>query len=386
MQNSFRFLDLLYYFLKLGAFKFGGPPALVHAMKQDLIIERKWFSQRDFNMGLSLAQMAPGPLASQLAIYFGWKKKGVWGAAFVLTIFVAPSFVLVCWLAHYYNTHQQLSWLKATTTGASGCVMALMLRGAFSLAQGTNFRNPVQLLILMGSAIFTVLFQSEIAWIFLVAGLLSWWHASHVKNKSLKSLFFLPLVFGLFQANTAKAGLSIEQVFESLHWKMFRYFFETGALVFGSGSVIIPFLYAGVVSDFHWLTEKQFLDALLVGMITPGPVVITVAFVGYLVSGLSGALVSLVGIFLPCFLFVVIPAPFFEKLSHKGDFEDFIHGLSIAASGAILGAAWLVAQKTLTTPLTLGVFFACLLTIWKFKRIPDPLLILASALVGYVFI
>ncbi|MGE3974233.1 MAG: chromate efflux transporter [Bdellovibrionales bacterium] len=386
MNPIFQLKDLLLYFLKLGAVRFGGPAALVQTMRQDLIFEKKWFSERDYQVGLALAQMAPGPLASQLAIYFGWKKSGFWGGFFVLIAFALPAFLLVCLLAHFYSLYQDFSWLKAVTIGASGCVMALMMKSAIQLAKGVPLKDPIYLFILCASALATVIFKSELGWIFIISGVIAWAHQHYKKQKGLKSLILFFFSISFLHSTTSEAQNFWDAIRESMDWKLFQYFFEVGALVFGSGSVIIPFLYTGVVHEFHWLSEMQFLDAMMVGMLTPGPMVITVAFVGYLVEGFSGAFLSCLGIFLPCFLFVVFPAPFFEKMSEHNDLSAALEGMSVAATGAILGAVWMVAQKTFQHPVTVAVFIICALILWKGKKVPDPLLILGSALTGWIFI
>ena len=165
-------------------------------------------------------------------------------------------------------------------------------------------------------------------------------------------------------------------------WRLLGFFSKAGAMVFGSGLAIVPFLYGGVVREYHWLNERQFMDAVAVAMITPGPVVITVAFIGYLVRGLWGATLAAVGVFLPVYLFVVIPSPWFKKHAKDPGLNAFVKGVTAAATGAIAGACVVLAKRAivdlptaLIAVLTLGVLF-------KTKKVPEPLIILAAGLSG----
>jgi chromate transport protein ChrA len=165
-------------------------------------------------------------------------------------------------------------------------------------------------------------------------------------------------------------------------WTIAWYFTEAGAFVFGSGLAIVPFLHGGVVERFHWLNDRQFLDAVAVAMITPGPVVITVAFIGYLVAGLAGAVVAALGTFLPCYLFTVIPAPHFRRLSKNKSIKAFVDGVTAAATGAIAGAAFVLGRRALFDLPTVLICAATLLTIIKVKKLPEPVVILAAGAVG----
>src|SRR5262249_10090469 len=161
------------------------------------------------------------------------------------------------------------------------------------------------------------------------------------------------------------------------------YFAEAGAFVFGSGLAIVPFLYGGVVERFHWLSERQFLDAVAVAMITPGPVVITVAFIGYLVAGLLGALLAAIGVFLPCYLFVIIPAPYFRRIAKNRQIKAFVDGVTAAATGAIAGAAFVLGRRAVVDIPTLLILASTYLVLDKAKKVPEPLVILAAGVIGF---
>ncbi len=303
--------DLLLYFLRLGTFGFGGPIALAGYMQRDLVEERHWISKEDYLEGLALAQLAPGPLAAQLAIYLGWVRFGFLGATLVAFAFVLPSFLMVIGLSVFYLRFGGLSWMQGAFYGIGAAVIAIIGRSAYKLTKTTLGKDRLLWLIFVVSAVVTAWTESEIVWLFLIAGVLGLLAATTAKRWGTRAAMFLPGLPPWFFS-----GLHGPASVETLS-RLFWYFAEAGAFVFGSGLAIVPFLHGGVVNSFHWLTERQFLDAVAVAMITPGPVVITVAFIGYLVAGLGGASIAALGTFLPCYLFVVIPAPYFRRYAQN---------------------------------------------------------------------
>jgi chromate transporter len=178
------------------------------------------------------------------------------------------------------------------------------------------------------------------------------------------------------------AGLSGHPAPDATLWRIAAYFAEAGAFVFGSGLAIVPFLHGGVVQRFGWLDERQFLDAVAVAMITPGPVVITVGFIGYLVAGLAGAVVAAAATFLPCYLFTVIPAPHFHRLSRNRALKAFVDGVTAAATGAIAGAVFVLGRRALVDVTTVGLAVATLVVLIRLRRVPEPLLIACAAVLG----
>src|SRR6266403_4195769 len=311
--------DFLLYFLRLGALGFGGPIALAGYMQRDLVERRRWISRQDYVEGLALAQLAPGPLAAQLAIYLGWVRGGVTGATLVGVAFVLPSFVMVLALSTLYLRYGGRAWMQCAFYGIGAAVIAIIARSAYKLVRMTLARDALLWVLFAVSALVTASTESEVIWVFLLCGVA----ALAVKTRGRlprprASLVLAPLWLMTGLHGVAAPGLLL---------RLFTYFAEAGAFVFGSGLAIVPFLYGGVVGDFHWLTERQFLDAVAVAMITPGPVVITVGFIGYLVAGPAGAVVAALGTFLPCYLFTVIPAPHFKRWSRVGGVRAFVDGV-----------------------------------------------------------
>jgi chromate transporter len=362
---------LILYFLRLGSLGFGGPIALTGAMQRDLVERRRWFTPDEYLRGLALAQLAPGPLAAQLAIYLGWARDGIIGGTLVGIAFILPSFVIVLALSAVYVRLQGLIWMQAAFYGVGAAEIAIIVRSAVKLTRMTLKRDPLLWIAFSVVTIFTALTEREIIWLFLLCGL-----AVFALRRAAP-----PPAAAMVIAPWLLTGIRGIAEWPTL-WRIGLYFTEAGAFVFGSGLAIVPFLYGGVVEQYHWLTQREFLDAVAVAMITPGPVVITVAFIGYLVAGPLGATVAAIGVFLPCYLFVIIPAPYYERYATKKGISDFVSGVTAAAAGAIAGAAFVLGRRALIdwTTVAICVITFALLT-WT-KRIPEPLLIAAAALAG----
>jgi len=344
-------------------------------MQRDLVEERHWFSDEEYRDGLALAQLAPGPLAAQLAIYLGWARGGAHGAALVGLAFVLPSFVMVLALALAYLRYGGLAWMQGAFYGIGAAVIAIIARSAFKLTRLTLGRDVLLWGLFAVAALVTAWTESEIVWVFLGAGALAVLARSAQLGRRSRILGLVLLPPGLL------TGLSGPAPDETL-WRIGWYFAEAGSFVFGSGLAIVPFLHGGVVREFGWLSERQFLDAVAVAMITPGPVVITVGFIGYLVAGPAGAVVAALGTFLPCYLFTVIPAPHFRRWSQNDNIRAFVNGVTAAATGAIAGAAYVLGRRAIVDAGTLAIAAVALLVAWRFRRVPEPLMIVAAGIVG----
>jgi chromate transporter len=366
--------ELLLYFLRLGTFGFGGPIALAGYMQRDLVERRRWILKQDYLEGLALAQLAPGPLAAQLAIYLGWVRARVLGASLVSLAFVAPSFLMVLGVSALYVAYGGLPWMQGVFYGIGAAVIAIIARSVAKLVTLTLARDRLLWLIFLVSGIVTAWTEQEILWIFLAGGIAT------LLVRSPPGWLRLGGAAGLL-APPLFGGLAGPATFPVL-WKIFWFFTTAGAVVFGSGLAIVPFLHGGVVVDFHWLDERQFLDAVAVAMITPGPVVITVAFIGYLVAGLPGATVAALGVFLPCYLFVIVPAPYYRRWARIPQIKSFVDGVTAAATGAIAGAAYVLGRRALIDLPTAGIFVLTLLALVKLRKVPEPVVIVAAGIAG----
>jgi len=367
------------YFLRLGTLGFGGPIALAGYMQKDLVEERRWISKEDYVEGLALAQLAPGPLAAQLAIYLGWVRGGVLGATIIGIAFVLPSFLMVLALAALYLRFGGLSWMRGAFYGIGAAVIAIIGRSVFKLAKMTLAKDRLLWLLFVVSAVVTVWTESEVVWLFLGSGLLAvvWKAPPKLFSASSAMLGALPLPLWSVSGLAGPAS-------DATLWTIAWYFAEAGAFVFGSGLAIVPFLHGGVVTRFHWLTDQQFLDAVAVAMITPGPVVITVAFIGYLAAGPVGASVAALATFVPCYLFTILPAPYFRRFSKNRSIKAFVDGVTAAATGAIAGAGIVLGRRALVDIPTVLIAAVTVGLLVKFKKIQEPLLILAAGIVGIV--
>ena len=369
--------DLARYFLRLGTVGFGGPIALVGFMQRDLVEERGWFTPAEYREGLALAQLAPGPLAAQLAMYLGWARGGAVGAALVGFAFVLPSFLMVLVLAAAYLRLGGLPWMQGAFYGIGAAVIAIIVRSAVKLTRLTLGRDALLWVLFGLAALVTAWTESEIVWVFLGAGAVSvvvrtW------RSRPAPTVTALALVPPFFLSGLT--GPATSETLGRIGW----YFAEAGAFVFGSGLAIVPFLHGGVVREFGWLTERQFLDAVAVAMITPGPVVITVGFIGYLVAGPAGAVVAALATFLPCYLFTVVPAPHFQRWSRVPAVQAFVDGVTAAATGAIAGAAFVLGRRAIVDLTTLAIAGIALIVAWRFRKVPEPVLIGAAGAVGIV--
>ncbi len=362
------------YFLRLGTFGFGGPIALAGYMQRDLVEERGWVTKDEYVKGLALAQLAPGPLAAQLAIYLGWARGGIPGATLVALAFVLPSFVMVMAISVAYVRFGGLAWMQAAFYGIGAAVIAIILRSAYKLVKLTLGRQWLLWVIFAANAIATAIMEAEVVSLILgggVAALLVQLGRSRVTTP----LAIVPPIVAAVTGGGGAAGGT------TLFW----FFAKAGAFVFGSGLAIVPFLYGGVVREHGWLTDQQFLDAVAVAMITPGPVVITVAFIGYLVQGFDGAVLAALGVFLPCYLFVVIPAPFYARFADNPRLKAFVDGVTAAATGAIAGAVYVLARRAIIDVRTILIFAATLACLVWLKRVPEPVVIAVVGIASILF-
>jgi chromate transporter len=368
--------QLVLYFLKLGTLGFGGPVALVGYMQRDLVEQRAWIQESDYKEGLALAQLAPGPLAAQLAIYIGYIHYRILGSTLVGLAFVLPSFFMVVALGWAYTLYGGLPWMQAVFYGVGASVIGIIAFSAYKLTTKTIGREWLLWAIFLVTALVTILTETEQVLLFLLAGILVWLVKAPPKlswrKTKIVSVVPLPLA-SLFAAIGVTGGTL---------WTLFTFFAFAGAFVFGSGLAIIPFLYGGVVQQHHWLTDHQFVDAVAVAMITPGPVVITVGFIGFLVAGFAGASVAALGTFLPCYLFTIVPIRLFRKYGKRSDVAAFISGVTAAATGAITGAVVVLGRRTIVDIPTILLAVVTLVLLWEVKKIPEPVIIVGAALIG----
>jgi chromate transporter len=375
--------DLVRYFLYLGTLGFGGPVALAGFMHRDLVEKRRWVDEEEYRLSLALAQIMPGPLAAQLAIALGYFQRGVLGATAVGLAFVVPSFLMVVGISVAYRRYGGLWWMQALFYGIGAAVIAIIAIAAYRLARSTNRRDPLLWVIFGALAMVTVWAQAELAEFFVLAGFVVLFaRARGNRRQMITAGLGGLLVLGIIWL-TERWFVSLTLGGEHVPLQILAFFTKAGAFVFGSGLSIVPFLQQGVVQQFGWLNEHQFLDAVAVAMITPGPVVITVVFIGYLVAGLLGATMAAIGIFLPVYLFTIIPAPWFRRNRDNAQLKAFVQGATAAATGALSGAVIVLAYRAVYDVPTAAVALASLAVLWRFK-VPEPILVTVAGVVGLI--
>jgi chromate transporter len=374
---------LVNYFLKLGTIGFGGPAALVGFMHRDLVEERHWITEDTYKLSLALAQIMPGPLAAQTAIAIGYFEGGILGATLVGLGFVLPSFLMVVAISLAYVAYGGLWWMQALFYAIGATVIAIIAIAAYKLARSTNKRNPLLWGIFVVLTVVTVWSQTELAEFFILAGVLTLvfqaWPGWKPGSLMIVGAAALGVIVWLMEAWLGQATTSSSS--GHILTEVLLFFTKAGAFVFGSGLAIVPFLHQGVVQQFGWLNEHQFLDAVAVAMITPGPVVITVAFIGFLVAGLAGAIMASIGIFLPVYIFTVVPAPWFKRHRDNPQLKAFVDGATAAATGAITGAVIVLGARAITDLPTAVIGLVSFGVLWRYK-ISEPILVIISGLIG----
>jgi len=379
---SYSKVELATYFLKLGTWGFGGPVALVGYMHRDLVENRKWITEEEYKEGLALAQLTPGPLAAQLGIYIGFVHYGLIGATLAGLAFVLPSFIMVVVLGIAYKLYSGLPGMQAIFYGVSASVIGIIVISAYKLTiksvSSFNFtaiksKWLLWIFYLVGVLV-TVITEKEDALLFVGCGLL--YMVVKSPPKWIKRPAAAPSIILLGMGFWHYDGKTLQEI----SW----FFLKAGAFVFGSGLAIVPFLHGGVVQEFGWLTEHEFLDSVAVAMVTPGPVVITVGFIGYLVAGFPGAFIAALATFLPCYIFTVAMAPSFKRIATNASIKAFVDGVSAVVIGALVGAVIIIAMRAIVDVSTALIAIFSMLALIYIKKIKEPHLILSSAIIGIV--
>jgi chromate transporter len=370
---------LMRYFLRLGGSGFGGPIALVGYMQRDLVEDQRWYREEEFAQALAVGQTMPGPLAAQVAMWLGYLEAGARGAAAVALPFILPPFLIVTLVAIVYAQYQGLAVVHDVFLGVGPAVLAIIAIAATKLARSTNKADPVLWAIAIVLCAATVISGAEIVWLFLLAGAFGalYYGGGLPRRSAAVAISPVPLVAAVkgFTWTGTSGALG------PLAW----FFFKAGAFTFGSGLAIVPFLHQGLVDDHAWLTEQQFVDAVAMGLISPGPVVIMATFAGYLVFGLTGAVVATIAVFLPAYLLVVVPGRVIRRHEHHPRLQGFVKGATAAAAGAIAGAAIVIAEQVLTDAWSVVIALVALgLLLQRKVKVTEPVLVLAAALVGIV--
>jgi len=380
VKPAYSLVDLTKYFLKLGTWGFGGPVALVGYMHRDLVETQNWLTEEEYKEGLALAQLAPGPLAAQLGIYIGFVHYRFIGATLAGLAFVLPSFIMVVLLGMAYQLYGGLPWMQAVFYGVGAAVIGIIGMSAYKLTIKTISKFE-----------FAAIKSKWLLWLFYIIGI-----TITVITQKEEILLFLAcgILYTLIKApprwakkpTIVPAGILLSIGFWKYDNKLLLqigwFFLKAGAFVFGSGLAIVPFLHGGVVKEFGWLNEKQFVDAVAVAMITPGPVVITVGFIGYLVAGFPGACIAALATFLPCYVFTVALAPSFKKIAKNASIKAFVDGITASVIGALVGSVIIIASRSIVDIPTAIIAVLAVLALIYVKKLQEPYIIGIAAVIG----
>ena len=367
--------EIVAYFLRLGTLGFGGPVALVGLIEKELVQDRQWLTREEMRNAVAVSQTLPGPLAIQVGIFIAYLRGGFWGAWAGGWAFILPNFLIVAALGALYVHFGGLSWMTAVFYGVSPAVIALIIHSCWRLAK-LGMEDRLQWVIAAGCFLVTVWLQAEVAILFIISGIAGIvWYGSLFRGwKSPPTALFALAPISIGTTKTASADIL---------GRLLAFFLKAGSLTFGSGLVIVPFLEKGLVQQTGWMNGREFLVAVAVGMISPGPVVITATFVGYLVAGFWGSVVATVGIFLPSFLLVLVAAPLLSRYRGNPNVQGFIKGAFAAAIGTILGACILLGRVAIGDWFTAAVGVAALIALFLW-RVSNPLLMAITAAAGLV--
>ena len=368
--------EIVRYFLRLGLLGFGGPVALVGQMERELVTGRGWVSKEQMREAIAVCQSLPGPLAIQVGIYLSYLRGGFWGAWAGGWSFILPNFGVVASLGALYVHLGGLQPATAIFYGVSPAVIALILHSCYRLAR-LGMEDWAQWILAAVCFGVTVVVHAEVAILFVAAGTLGIVYYGGFRGRP------SPARTLMVAAPLAPAATVAPVAAGSTAAKLLLFFLKAGALTFGSGLVIVPFLQQGVVRQYGWLGEHDFLVAVAVGMISPGPVVITATFVGYLVGGFWGSLAATVGIFLPSFLLVLIAAPILTRHRANRNVQGFMKGAYAAAIGTILGASVLLGRIAIGDWLTILIGLTALAVLFRWK-VSNPLLMAVAAAAGLI--
>lgn len=380
MQPKYSIGDITLYFLKLGTWGFGGPVALVGYMQRDLVENKGWLTEEEYKEGLALAQLAPGPLAAQLGIYIGFVHYGLIGATLTGLAFVIPSFIMVVLLGMAYRLYGGLNWMQAVFYGVGAAVIGIIAMSAYKLTIKSISKFEIAAirskwllwLFYIAGIVVTVITEREEILLFLACGAL--YMLLKAPPRWIRKPAILPATILISTGFWNYNGKTLQEI----AW----FFAKAGAFVFGSGLAIVPFLHGGVVKEFGWLNEHQFIDSVAVAMITPGPVVITVGFIGYLVAGFPGACVAALATFLPCYLFTVALAPSFKKIAKNTSIKAFVDGITAAVIGALVGSVIIIGLRSIIDIPTAIIGTATVFALIYIKKLQEPYIIGIAAIIG----
>jgi len=341
--------EIISYFLKIGLLGFGGPMAHIAMMDDELVEKRKWASKEEFLDGLAVCNMLPGPASTQLGIYIGYIRGGILGGILAGTSFILPAFIIITLLSYLYFNYGAIPQVKGILYGVNAVVIALISSSLYKMGK-KSIDDLKGTLIFISSAIAVYLLKVNMIFVLIVGGILG--VIIYYKKPNIKRNYMIAVPF-----------LAVD----STLIRLFAFFGKVGSFIYGGGLVIIPFIEQEVVERLGWMTQQEFLTGISFGQITPGPVVITSAFIGYKVFGFIGAFVATLAVFLPSFVFILIAAPYLKKIKNIPWVKAFLKGINAAVIGTILASILILIPNALIDIWTILIAIGGFIVLWKYK-------------------
>lgn len=364
--------DVIRLFLRLGFTAFGGPAAHIAMMHDEVVTRRRWMDEQHFLDLVGATNLIPGPNSTEMAIHIGYERAGWRGLVAAGVCFIMPAVFIVLALAWVYVEYGNTPQGDALMYGIKPVIIAIVVQALYKLVP-TALKGPVLAAVGVGALAAYLLGVNEL--IVLFGGALLVVAIQAIRRFPQSTAALLPLV-GLkswLPQTTVDSAVTLD--------RLFLIFLKVGALLYGSGYVLLAFLRNDLVVNYGWLTDQQLLDAVAIGQFTPGPVFTTATFIGYVLAGVPGAIVATLGIFLPSFLFVALLARIVPYIRKSPWTAAFLDGINVAALGLMAGVTWQLGRAALIDPLTIGVAGVAAFLLFRYK-VNSAWLVLAGGLIG----
>jgi len=381
MNDRTSLAELAEVFFKLGVIGFGGPAAHIAMMEEEVVKRRRWLTHEQFLDLLGATNLIPGPNSTEMAIHLGYVRAGWRGLAVAGSCFIFPAVAITLFFAYLYIHFGTMPQLAAFMFGIRAAIIGVILAAAYRLSRPMLKKHN---LVIIGLAVTILnLFGFDEITLLFSAGFLSivWEHRKRIWQKAFSlfntnvlpvcAMFFSPLGNEVNAATTNLTTLGL-------------FFLKVGAILYGSGYVLVAFLQGGLVEQYHWLTQQQLLDAIAIGQFTPGPILSTATFIGYVLLGFPGAAVATIGVFLPSFIFVMLSSPLIPKLRNSPMARSFLDGVNAAALGLMLAVCVSLGLCSLTSMAGWLIFGLAILVLvaWNLNA---AWIVLGSACLGWLF-
>jgi chromate transporter len=356
-QQRQRLIELATVFLRLGTIAFGGPAAHIAMMDDEIVKRRQWMSREHLLDLMGVTNLLPGPNSTELAIHIGYDRAGWWGLLIAGNCFIGPAMAIVWVLAALYVRYEQVPQVEWLLYGIKPVIIAIVLQALWKLGKKALKDRVTSVAGILAIVAYWVGLNEIALQVFMglsVMGVKNW------QQRSAPGILLLPFPGVFAQVGGAAAS--------SVSWlSVFWIFLKIGCVLYGSGYVLLAFLQRDLVEHHHWLTSQQLLDAVAIGQLTPGPVLTTATFVGYLLAGHPGAIAGTVGIFLPAFVLVGIVNPWVPKLRQSPWASGFLDGVNAAALGLMAGVTYTLGRAALVDALTIGVAMLSAIAVFRFQ-------------------